>query len=110
MGGNKRCSSGPHPTPPVQSDSLEQVEPEYGTEFAARPISLTAEELGRRPTTMAIDLIPVRAWVSFPAMPVHVQVRALAWTPHAVYVEWQDRGLHRACVWASAVQRGGLPV
>jgi hypothetical protein len=108
MGANKRYPSGPHPVPPVRSDTLEQVEPEHGAEFTARPYSLTAEELGRLPATMASEPIAVLAWVRFPPMPVHVQGRALAWTPHAVYVEWEDRGIHRAWVWASAVQRGGL--
>lgn len=81
MGANMRYPSGPHPTPPERSDTLEQVEPEYGAEFTTRPFSLTAEELGRMPATMATDPIPVLAWVRFPVMPVHLQGRALAWPP-----------------------------
>lgn len=109
MGTNKRYPSGPHPAPAVQADTLKQIEPEY-EEFSARPFSLTAEELGRLPVTMAAEPIPVLAWVRLPAMPTHVQGRALAWTQRAVYVEWEHRGLHRVWVWASAVERGGLVV
>ena len=108
MGSNKRYPRDPHPAPPVQADTLKQVEPDYGDEFTARPFSLTAEELGRLPVTMAPEPVPVLAWVRLPALPTHVQARALAWTQRAVYVEWEHRGLHRAWVWASAVERGGL--
>jgi hypothetical protein len=108
MGANNRYPSGPHPAPLVYADTLKQVEPDYGEEFTARPFSLTAEELGRLPVTMATEPIPVLAWVRLPAIPTHVQGRALAWTPRAVYVEWEHRGTHRAWVWASAVERGGL--
>lgn len=108
MGANKRYPSSPHPVPSVQANNLKQVEPDYGPEFTSKPFSLTAEELGRLPVTMATEPIPVLAWVRSPAMPTHVQGRALAWTPRAVYVEWEHRGTHRAWVWASAVERGGL--
>lgn len=108
MGANQRYPSGPHPEQSVQDAALKQVEPDYGDEFTARPFSLTAEELGGLPVTMATDPIAVLAWVRFPAMPSHVQGRALAWTPRAVYIEWELRGVHRAWVWASAVERGGL--
>ncbi|POH62936.1 hypothetical protein C3B61_14730 [Cryobacterium zongtaii] len=109
MGANKRYPSGPQPAPPVQADTLKQVEPEY-EEFTARPFSLTAEELGRLPAIVVTEPILVLAWVRSPAMSAHVQGRALAWTQRAVYVEWEHRGLHRAWVWASAVERGGLAV
>ncbi|WP_205750120.1 hypothetical protein [Cryobacterium sp. SO1] len=108
MGANERYPSGPNPAPSVQADSLKQVEPDYGDEFTPRPFSLTPEELGRLPATLATEPIPVLAWVRLPAVPAHIQGHALAWTPRAVYVEWEHRGLHRAWVWASAVERGGL--
>ena len=108
MGANKRYPSGPHAAPQAPAAALEQIEPDYGSEYAARPFSLTAEELGRLPVTMATEPIPILAWVRSPAMPTHVQGRALAWTPRAVYIEWEHRGMHRVWVWASAVERGGL--
>jgi hypothetical protein len=108
MGANKRYPSGPHPAPAVQAATLKQIEPDHGGQFVARPFSLTAEELDGLPVTMAVEPIAVLAWVRLPAMPTHVQGRALAWTPRAVYIEWEDRGVHRAWVWASAVERGGL--
>lgn len=110
MGANNGNASGPNSEPAVQADTLKQVEPDYGEEFTSRPFSLTAEELGRMPATQAAEPIPVLAWVRLPAMPTHVQGRALAWTPRAVYVEWEHRGTHRAWVWASAVERGGMAV
>ena len=48
----------------------------------------------------------VRAWVRYPATADQVSGLALAWTPRAVYVEWEASGTHRAWVWASAVERG----
>jgi hypothetical protein len=108
MGANKRYPSRPHPTASVHAEALEQVEPDYGDEYTARPFSLTTEELGRLPVTMATEPIPVLAWVRSPAVPTHVQGLALAWTSRAVYVEWEHRGMHRVWVWASAVERGGF--
>lgn len=95
MGANERYPSGPHPSSPVQANTLRQIEPDYGDEFIARPFSLTEEELGRLPVTMATEPIPVLAWVRLPALSTHVQGRAVGWTPRAVYVEWEHRGLHR---------------
>lgn len=106
MGTNRRYPSGPHPAAPVKADTLEQVEPADADEFRSRPFSLTAEELGKMPATLATEPISVLAWVRYPALPTHVRGRALAWTKSAVYVEWEHRGVHRAWVWASAVQRG----
>lgn len=90
----------------MSSDTLEQVEPPDVDADRSRPFSLSGEELGRLPVTSATEPIPVLAWVRYPAVAVHVRGRALAWTPKAVYVEWEHRGLHRAWVWASAVERG----
>ena len=104
MGSNRRYPSGPEPAPVVFSDKLKQVEPDSGGEFVVRPVSLTPHELGWLPVTMASGPMPVLAWVRYPAVATHVHGRALAWTPHAVYVEWEDRGIHRAWVWASAVE------
>lgn len=99
-----------HPvTPPVQrsvrADTLAQVEPPAGAEFVARPFSLTSPELGGLPAILADEPTPVHAWVRYPATAIHVHGLALAWTPRAVYVEWEDGGVHRAWVWAPAVER-----
>lgn len=102
----KRYPSGPPDEAPVYSDKLKPLEPDESDTERSRPYSLTAEELGRMPAKLAAEPIAVLAWVRYPATPMHVRGRALAWTPKAVYVEWEHRGLHRAWVWASAVQRG----
>ncbi|WP_146072775.1 hypothetical protein [Cryobacterium sp. Y62] len=69
------------------------------------PFSLTSAELGGLPATPASEPTSVRAWVRYPAIARHVHGLALAWTPRAVYVEWEDAGTHRAWVWAPAVER-----
>ena len=99
----RASSSNPHQT--VRADTLGQVEPDRGGEFVVRPYSLTPAELGRLPAAMAGEPTHVLAWMRYPATADHVRGLALAWTPRAVYVEWEDRGTHRAWVWASAVER-----
>jgi hypothetical protein len=99
----RASSSNPHRT--VRADSLAPVEPDYGREFVLRPDSLTPAELGGLPATLAGEPTRVLAWVRHAAAADHVRALALAWTPRAVYVEWEDRGTHRAWVWASAVER-----
>lgn len=99
----RASSSKPHQA--VRADSLGQVEPDRGGEFVARPYSLTHPELGGLPAAMAGEPTHVLAWVRYPAAADRVRALALAWTPRAVYVEWEDRGTHRAWVWASAVER-----
>jgi hypothetical protein len=99
----RASSSNPHRT--VRADSLAPVEPDYGREFVLRPDSLTPAELGSLPATLAGEPTHVLAWVRYAAAADHVRGLALAWTPRAVYVEWEDRGTHRAWVWASAVER-----
>lgn len=104
---------GPNETPPsdhgqhrtVRADTLDQVEPDHGVEFVVRPYSLTAAELGGLPAALASGPTPVHAWVRYPATADQVHGLALAWTPRAVYVEWEASGTHRAWVWASAVER-----
>jgi hypothetical protein len=88
----------------VSLEKLDQVEPGYVREFVPRPFSLTRDELGELPVTMAKAPTPVFAWVRYPAIATRVQGVAVAWTQRAVYVEWEDRGTHRAWVWASAVE------
>ena len=88
----------------MSSEKLDPVEPDYGRDFVPRPFSLTAGELGDLPVTMAKAPTPVLAWVRYPAIATRVQGVALAWTQRAVYIEWEDRGTHRAWVWASAVE------
>ncbi|WP_035880143.1 hypothetical protein [Cryobacterium sp. MLB-32] len=104
MGPNETPSSpGQHKT--VRADTLEQIEPEHGGAFVVRPYSLTAAELGDLPAALASEPTAVRAWVRYPATADQVHGRALAWTPRAVYVQWESSGIHRAWVWASAVER-----
>ncbi|MGY4856847.1 hypothetical protein [Cryobacterium sp. AP23] len=95
----------PHVQRSVRADTLEQVEPSYGAEFVPHPMSLTSAELGGLPATLASEPTSVRAWVRYPAISRHVHGLALAWTPRAVYVEWEDSGTHRAWIWAPAVER-----
>ena len=99
----RASSSNPHQA--VRADTLGQVEPDRGGEFVLRPYSLTAAELGGVPASMASEPTPVLAWVRYAPIAERVRGLALAWTPRAVYVEWEDRGTHRAWVWASAVER-----
>jgi hypothetical protein len=99
----RASSSNSHQT--VRAASLAQVEPDCGREFVLRPDSLTPAELGGLPAALAGEPKHVLAWVKYPAIANHVRGLALAWTPRAVYVEWEDRGTHRAWVWASAVER-----
>jgi hypothetical protein len=89
----------------VRADTLDQVEPEHGVAFVVRPYSLTYAELGGLPAVLATTPTPVRVWVRYPATANQVHGMALAWTPRAVYVEWEDGGTHLAWVWASAVER-----
>jgi len=91
--------------PAAASSGLHPLEPDHGLEFVARPFSLLPNELGQLPVTMAKVSTPVLAWVRYPAISVRVSGLALAWTPRAVYVEWEDSGTHRVWVWASAVER-----
>lgn len=105
MGANQTFPVGPDQQLPVRADTLEQVEPDYSTDFVPRPFSLTPAELGGLSATLASEPTYVRAWVRFPAIASHVHGLALAWTPRAVYVEWEDCGVHRAWVWAPAVER-----
>lgn len=105
MGANQTFPVGPKPQRMVRADTLEQVEPAYASEFVPRPFSLTSAELGGLSATLASEPTSVRAWVRFPAIASRVHGLALAWTPRAVYVEWEDGGVHRAWVWAPAVER-----
>ncbi|MDJ0350867.1 hypothetical protein [Cryobacterium sp. PH29-G1] len=89
----------------MSREQLVQVEPDYRNEFVPRPFSLTPDELGELPVTVAKGPTQVLAWVRYPAVAERVRGVALAWTQRAVYVEWEDRGIHRVWVWASAVER-----
>ena len=88
----------------LRADTLKQVEPDRGGAFVLRPYSLTDSELGGLPAVLASAPTPVRAWVRYPATADQVRGLALAWTPRAVYVEWEGSGTHRTWVWASAVE------
>lgn len=105
MGSVTKHPGTPHAKRSVRADTLEQVEPPAGAEFVSRPFSLTPAELGGLPATLASEPTSVRAWVRYPAIASHVHGQALAWTQRAVYVEWADGGIHRAWVWARAVER-----
>jgi len=73
------------------------------------PTSLTnAElELDTLPLTQTPRPPAVRAWLSYGA----VAIRAVAWTPRAVALEWTTTGgeVQRAWVWASAVDANPAP-
>ena len=75
------------------------------------PTSLTdAElELDSLPLTKTPKPHEVRAWVRYGAVAIKVSARAVAWTPRAVALEWRAPSgeVHRAWVWASAVEPGG---
>lgn len=105
MGSDTKHPDTPHVQRTVRADTLEQVEPPHGAEFVPRPFSLTPAELGGLTATLASEPISVRAWVRYPAIARHVHGQALAWTPRAVYVEWEDTGTRRVWVWAPAVER-----
>ncbi len=45
----------------MSTESLVQVEPDYGNEFVPRSFSLMPDELGELPVTVAKDPTPVRA-------------------------------------------------
>lgn len=105
MGSDTKHPDTPHAQHSVRADTLEQLEPSHCAEFVARPLSLTPAELSGLPATLASEPMSVRVWVRYPAIARHVHGLALAWTPRAVYVEWEDAGTHRAWVWAPAVER-----
>lgn len=107
MGPGNRNIDGLH-LQPVRADTLEQVEPDHAGEFNIRPISLTRPERGDHSVTVPDQPRPVRAWVRYPAIAARVHGRALAWTPRAVYVEWEEGGTHRAWVWANAVENASV--
>ncbi|TFD06316.1 hypothetical protein [Cryobacterium sp. TMT1-66-1] len=88
----------------MRADTLKQVEPDRGVAFVLRPYCLTDAELGGLPAALASASTPVRAWVRYPATADRVHGLALAWTPRAVYLEWEGSGTHRTRVWASAVE------
>lgn len=88
----------------MPADTLQQVEPDRGGTFVLRPYSLTAAEVGGLPAVLASAPTPVRAWVRYPATADQVHGLARAWTPRAVYVEWEGSGTHRTWMWASVVE------
>lgn len=74
----------------------------------AAPISLSPAEIGEDGVPPEVENpIPVEAWVRFPETAIHVRGRAVAWSDRAVWVEFKmhDGSMHRAWVWASAVER-----
>jgi hypothetical protein len=105
MGSASKHPDTSHVQSAVRADTLEQLEPATGVEFVPRPFSLTPAELDGLPAILASETMSVRAWVRYPAIARQVHGLALAWTPRAVYVEWEDAGIHRAWVWAPAVER-----
>ena len=63
-----------------------------------RPFSLTPDELGELPVTVAKDPTQVLVWVRYPAVAERVRGVALAGTQRAVLVKWEARGIHRVGV------------
>jgi len=76
---------------------------------SGEPLSLSDIELQLDvyPLTRTPRPEPVRAWVRYPAAPVEIEALAVAWTPRAVAIKWPgpDEIMHKAWVWASAVDR-----
>ncbi len=74
----------------------------------ARPLGLSDEELEleREPITRTPIPRPVTVWLRYPNGPVKVEAEAVAWTEHAVAVQWTTSGgdQHRAWLWAGAVR------
>ena len=63
-------------------------------------------ELQMEPLTRTPKPMPVYAWVRYGSTGMRVKARAVAWTNRAVAVEWEaPGGMHRAWVWASAVDQ-----
>ena len=106
MSANKRDFGLPQQSDQI-ADKYQAVEPSGLDANSPTPISLTWEERGGagEPITVATEPISVLIWVRYPNISTHVDGHALAWTRRAVYVEWQNRGVHRMWVWASAVDR-----
>ncbi len=74
------------------------------------PVSLTSRELQLDVDPVTITPVPIaaRAWVRYDTIALQLNVRVLRWTPRAVGIEWDTpAGVHRAWVWASAVERTG---
>ena len=100
MGTNKRYAS-----------SVDRRVGERALEAATRgvpPTSLTDVELelDTYPLTKTPRPHAVRAWVRYGPVALRVEARAVAWTTRAVALEWTSPGeeMHRAWVWASAVE------
>jgi hypothetical protein len=102
--GPKETPAG-HQRRTVRADTLGQVKPENAPALWVRPYSLTSPELDGLPAVLVSEPTHVRAWVRYPPVAEQVRGFALAWTPRAVYVEWESEGTYRAWVWASAVER-----
>jgi len=72
----------------------------------AHPESLSNVELEleTEPLTRIPVPRPVRAWVRYGNIRIHVDAVVTAWTTQAVAIKWESPdGEHRAWVWSNAV-------
>jgi hypothetical protein len=77
--------------------------------MVGEPETLSTQELqlGKLPVTRTPAPEAVKAWVRYGTVPIEIEAEAVAWTPRAVAIRWvTPKGeLHKAWVWASAVER-----
>jgi hypothetical protein len=73
------------------------------------PISLSDQELELhiQPMTRTPKPEPVMVWVRYGTIPLHIEAELVGWTSRACAVRWttQTGIIHRAWVWASAVEK-----
>jgi len=64
-------------------------------------------ELDRLPLTKTPQPEQVRVWVHYGRKAIRIDAELVAWTPRACAVRWKtdDGTVHRAWVWASAVEK-----
>lgn len=74
-----------------------------------RPSTLTEAEteLDRLPLARPPKPEVVRVWAHFGDATIRIEAERVAWTPRACAVKWMTvaGAVHRAWVWASAVER-----
>jgi hypothetical protein len=80
------------------------------TIMRGEPSSLTDDELELdvQPITRTPVAVSAVAWVRYGAVALKIPVEVVAWTSRAVAVRWKTPtgGIHKAWVWASAVEQG----
>lgn len=63
-------------------------------------------ELDKYALTIPPTPVPVVVWVRYGGVPLRLQAEAVKWTEKVVACQWETpSGLHKAWLWASAVDR-----